>query len=187
MNRSEQILDAAEYCMRHKGFHQTSIQNVASQANVSIGLIYKYYKNKEALIEALVINIVQRMIVLLNADFEKIAHAGGITHSAQDIVPSKVEKSIVLLMEISSEATRNERIRQIMHHAWQVLKKNFITQEQALNPALDATVIHTRLYVMSLVIDGMIIRRCMKQRDIPASFMSFFDAITFDVNQHKSA
>ena len=42
MNRSEQILDAAEQCMRLKGFHQTSIQNIASQADVSIGLIYKY-------------------------------------------------------------------------------------------------------------------------------------------------
>ncbi|MGK3115465.1 TetR/AcrR family transcriptional regulator [Candidatus Pantoea formicae] len=187
MNRSEQILDAAEQCMRLKGFHQTSIQNIASQADVSIGLIYKYYKNKEAIIEALVTRVVQRMIALLNADFEQIAHAGGITHSAQDIVPPKVENSIVLLMEISSEATRNERIRHIMHDAWQVLKNNFIQQEQTLNPALDANMIHTRLYVMSLVIDGMIIRRCMKQRDVPASFMPFFDAITHDVNQHNGA
>ncbi|MBK0123794.1 helix-turn-helix transcriptional regulator [Pantoea sp. S61] len=184
MNRSEQILDAAEQCMRLKGFHQTSIQNIASQADVSIGLIYKYYKNKEAIIEALVTNVVQRMIALLNADFERIAHAGGVTHSVQDIVPPEVEHSIVLLMEVSSEATRNERIRQIMNDAWQVLKNNFITQEQTLNPSLDASVINTRLHIISLVIDGMIIRRCMKQREVPIGFMPFFDAITRDINQH---
>lgn len=187
MNRSEQILDAAEKCMRQKGFHQTSIQNIASQADVSIGLIYKYYKNKETIIEALVTNVVHRMITLLNADFEKITHARGVTHSVQDIVPPEIENSIILLMEISSEATRNERIRQIMYDAWQVLKKNFIAQDQAVNPALDANIIHTRMYVMSLVIDGMIIRRCMKQRDVPVEFMPFFDAITHDVNNHGIA
>ncbi len=80
MNRSEEILDAAEYCMRQKGFYQTSIQSIASQANVSIGLIYKYYKNKEAIVEALVTKVVQRMIVLLKADFEKMANAGRVTH-----------------------------------------------------------------------------------------------------------
>lgn len=186
MNRSDQILDAAEQCMRQKGFHQTTIQNIASQADVSIGLIYKYYKNKEAIIEALIKNVVQRMIALLNADFAKIAHAGGIIHSAQDIVPPDVEKSIVLLIEISSEATRNERIQQIMHDAWQTLKNNFILQQQGFNPALEANVIQTRLYVMSLVIDGMIIRRCMKQRDVPISFMSFFDTVTHDVNLHAT-
>ncbi|MDI9222414.1 TetR/AcrR family transcriptional regulator [Pantoea sp. EA-12] len=187
MNRSEQILDAAEQCMRQKGFHQTSIQNIASQADVSIGLIYKYYTNKEAIIEALVTHVVQRMITMLNADFEQIAHAGGMTHSANDIIPAEVENSIVLLMEVSSEATRNTRIRQIMNDAWQILKNNFITQEQALNPGLDANKIHTRLYIMSLVIDGIIIRRCMKQRAVPASFMSFFDTIANDVNQHSIA
>ncbi|MFB4360154.1 TetR/AcrR family transcriptional regulator [Pantoea sp. BS_8] len=186
MNRSEEILDAAEYCMRQKGFYQTSIQSIASQANVSIGLIYKYYKNKEAIVEALVTKVVQRMIVLLKADFEKMAESGKLTHSPGDTASPEVEKSIVLLIEISSESTRNARVRQILHHAWQVLKDNFIVQQQALNPALQANIIHTRLYVISLAIDGMIIRRFMKQRDIDTSFMSFFETINHDVN-HPNA
>lgn len=185
MNRSEEILEAAEYCMRQKGFYQTSVQSIARQANISVGLIYKYYKNKEAIIEALVKNIVQRMIILLKSDFEKLADAGKVTHSAHDLFSTEVENSIVLLIDISSESTRNERIRQIIYDAWQVLKENFITQEQALKPTLDADIIHARLYVMSLVIDGMIIRRCMKQREIDASFMAFFDTVTRDINQHS--
>ena len=186
MNRSEQILHAAEQCMRQKGFHQTSIQNIASQADVSIGLIYKYYKNKDAIIEALVTNVVQRMIALLNADFERIAHMNNKLEDAHDIVPPEVENSIVLLMEISSEATRNPRILQIMNEAWQQLKDNFMQQEQALHPDQDANIIHTRLHVMSLVIDGIIIRRCMKQRELAAGFMPFFDAITRDIYPHSA-
>lgn len=183
MNRSEEILDAAEYCMRQKGFYQTSIQSIASQANVSIGLIYKYYKNKEAIVEALVTKVVQRMIVLLKADFEKMANAGRVTHLPGDLASPEVEQSIVLLIEISSESTRNARIGQILHDAWQVLKENFITEQQALNPALEANIIHARLHVVSLVIDGMIIRRFMKRRETEDSFMPFFEAVSHDIHQ----
>ncbi|GME42136.1 TetR family transcriptional regulator [Pantoea agglomerans] len=187
MNRSEEILEAAEYCMRQKGFYQTSVQNIARQANVSVGLIYKYYKNKEAIIEALIKNVVQRMIDSLKDALDNLAHAGKVAHSAHGVVSVDVEKSIVLLIDISAEATRNERIRKIINDAWQMLKENFITQEQALNPSLDADIIQTRLYIMSLIIDGMTIRRYMKQREIDGSVMSFLDVISHDINQNSVA
>ncbi|RPE01574.1 TetR/AcrR family transcriptional regulator [Candidatus Pantoea deserta] len=187
MNRSEQILLAAEHCMRQKGFHQTSIQNIAEEASISIGLIYKYYKNKEAIIEALVISVVERMIALLNADFRRIAHRADHRSPSQDIVPPEVEKSITLLMEISSEATRNPAIEKILNDAWQKLKDNFIAQELALNPGQNASIINTRLHVMSLLIDGVIIRRCMKQRDISADFMAFLDTLIQELYPNSAA
>nr|WP_310616252.1 TetR/AcrR family transcriptional regulator [Pantoea cypripedii] len=185
MNRTEQILAAAEQCMRLKGFHQTSIQNIAREANVSVGLIYKYFTNKESIIEALVLNITQRLKDRLNDDLEKIAKSGGqarLPLFSAGLVPREVENDIVLLMEISSESMRNPRIMQIMTNAWQNLKDNFIAKEQALHPEKDSNVIHTRLYVLSLIIDGIIIRRSMKQRDIAPSFVPFFDGIINDVN-----
>ncbi|MCE0492099.1 TetR/AcrR family transcriptional regulator [Pantoea sp. Mb-10] len=185
MSRSENILDAAERCMRQHGFYQTSVQQIARESGVSIGLIYKYYKNKEAIIEALVTRVVQRMITLLNADFKHAAHAA--THSAQDIVPPAVEQSIVLLMEVSAEATRNARIHHIMQEAWQELGNNFIRQEQALNPTLEARVIRSRLSTMSLIIDGLIIRRCMKQQAIPEGFLPFFAEINREVHRPDGA
>ncbi|MDF2041171.1 MULTISPECIES: TetR/AcrR family transcriptional regulator [unclassified Pantoea] len=187
MNRSEEILEAAEYCMRQKGFYQTSVQSIARQANVSVGLIYKYYKNKEAIIEALIKSVVQRMIDLLKDDLDNLAQAGNVTYSAHDTVSIDVEKSIALLIDISAEATRNERIRQIIYDAWQALKENFIIQEQAINPALNKEIIQTRLYIISLILDGMTIRRYMKQREIEGSFMSFLDAISQDINQQSVA
>lgn len=187
MNRKEQILDAAEQCMRLKGFYQTSIQNIASQANISVGLIYKYFTNKESIIEALVLNITQRLKDLLNDDLEQIAKSGGearLPLFSAGLVPREVENDIVLLMEISSEAMRNPRILHIMTDAWQDLRDNFISKEQTLHPGKDASVIHTRLYVLSLIIDGIIIRRCMKQREIVPAFVPFFDAIISDVNNN---
>lgn len=187
MSRSDLILKAAESCMREKGFRQTSVQNIAKEAGVSVGLIYKYYENKEAIIEALVTSVVQKMIDLLNSDFDKIAHAEKITNSMQDILPPALEHSIVLLMEVSAEATRNARIHQIMDDAWQELKNNFIRQEQSHKPEVEASNIYARLYVMSLIIDGMIIRRSLKQRDVPDSFMLLFNNIIQDINRHETA
>lgn len=190
MNRKEQILDAAEQCMRLKGFHQTSIQNIASQADISVGLIYKYFTNKESIIEALVLNITQRLKDLLNDDLEHIAQSGGearLPLFSAGLVPHEVENDIVLLMEVSSEAMRNERVMKIMTDAWQDLRDNFISKEQALYPGKNASVIHTRLYVLSLMIDGIIIRRCMKQREIVPAFVPFFDGIINDVNNNEIA
>ncbi|MDH2066828.1 TetR/AcrR family transcriptional regulator [Pantoea sp. GD03673] len=187
MNRSEDILDAAEYCMRQKGFYQTSVQSIARQAKISVGLIYKYYKNKEAIIEALIKRVVQRMIDSLKNNLANRAPAGNLPSSAHHVVSIDVEKNIVLLIDISAEATRNERIRQIISDAWQALKENFVIQELALNPTLQAEVIETRLYIMSLIIDGLTIRRCMKQREIEGSFMSFLDVISRDINRHSAA
>lgn len=47
--RREQIAAAAERCFSERGFHQTSMQEVATAAGVSLGLLYRYYANKEAL------------------------------------------------------------------------------------------------------------------------------------------
>lgn len=186
MNSEQKILQAAEHCMRDKGFHQTSVQNVAAGANVSVGLIYKYFKNKEAIIEALVLNVVQRMKQLLNSDFEKISHSSPEIYSADDILPPPVEQSIVLLMEISAESTRNERVKDIMNEAWNDLKQNFIVQTQGRYSGIDASIINTRLYMMSLIIDGIIIRRCMKKNSIPDEFIQQFNAIAREVNQTKN-
>lgn len=85
-------------------------------------------------------------------------------------------------MEISAESTRNERISDIMYDAWNDLKQNFIVETQGRYPGVDASVINTRLYMMSLIIDGIIIRRCMKKSSVPDDFMHLFNTIAREVN-----
>jgi AcrR family transcriptional regulator len=48
--RRQQILDGAERCFRAKGFHQSSMQDIAREAGVSMGLLYRYFENKEAIV-----------------------------------------------------------------------------------------------------------------------------------------
>jgi TetR/AcrR family transcriptional regulator, repressor for uid operon len=50
--RRSEIISAAEQCFVERGFHQTSMQNIVEASGLSMGLLYRYFANKEAIIEA---------------------------------------------------------------------------------------------------------------------------------------
>ena len=52
-DRRCQILDAALVCFARHGFHQTSMHDISAEAGISVGLIYRYFENKEAVISAM--------------------------------------------------------------------------------------------------------------------------------------
>lgn len=52
-DRREQILGAAMVCFAKRGFHQSSMHHIAEAAGISVGLIYRYFASKEAVIGAL--------------------------------------------------------------------------------------------------------------------------------------
>ena len=57
--RRRQILSAATNLMQQSGFHAMSMQSVADEANVSVGLIYQYFGNKEDLLRGVVVDILE--------------------------------------------------------------------------------------------------------------------------------
>lgn len=57
--RRRQILAAATSLMQQSGFHAISMQSVADEARVSVGLIYQYFGNKEDLLRGVVVDILE--------------------------------------------------------------------------------------------------------------------------------
>ena len=53
LDRREQILEAAIVCFAKRGFHQASMHDISAEAGISVGLIYRYFQNKEAVIAAM--------------------------------------------------------------------------------------------------------------------------------------
>ncbi len=53
IDRREQILRAAMVCFAKRGFHQASMHDISAEAGTSVGLIYRYFENKEAVISAM--------------------------------------------------------------------------------------------------------------------------------------
>ena len=48
--RRQQILDAAFGCFARQGFHQTTMQDICREAELSPGAVYRYFDSKEAII-----------------------------------------------------------------------------------------------------------------------------------------
>jgi len=50
----ERILQAAQQCFIKHGFHAASMAGIAETAGMSAGLIYRYFENKSAIIQAII-------------------------------------------------------------------------------------------------------------------------------------
>ncbi|XVX19594.1 TetR/AcrR family transcriptional regulator [Actinomycetota bacterium] len=55
--RRSQILSAAARLMIETGYHGVTMQQVAEEAGLSVGLIYQYFGNKEDVLRAVVVDI----------------------------------------------------------------------------------------------------------------------------------
>lgn len=51
--RFNEILDAAEACFIRRGVHQTTMHDICEEARLSPGAVYRYFKGKEDLIDAM--------------------------------------------------------------------------------------------------------------------------------------
>jgi AcrR family transcriptional regulator len=51
--RRRQILDAARRCFLRNGFHATSMQDVISEAGLSVGAVYSYFGSKQQLVTSI--------------------------------------------------------------------------------------------------------------------------------------
>ncbi|MEV0096550.1 TetR/AcrR family transcriptional regulator [Streptomyces sp. NPDC050738] len=56
--RRSQILDGAARCFARNGFHATSMQDVLQEAGLSAGAVYRYFRGKDEIIEAVVTTVI---------------------------------------------------------------------------------------------------------------------------------
>jgi AcrR family transcriptional regulator len=113
--RRQQILDAAAACFARRGFHQTTMQHICEEADLSPGAVYRYFPSKEAIIEAM-----SEYRQKQNAELLEQAVAKEETLDVMDELlrlffierdGAELDASCALMIELVSECPRNERIR----------------------------------------------------------------------------
>ncbi len=67
VDKREQILIAAEHLIAESGFHGLSMQKLANAAGVAAGTIYRYFSDKEHLLEEVRLNVSQRIAKAVQA------------------------------------------------------------------------------------------------------------------------
>lgn len=107
----DRILCAALKCFIEHGFHAASMANIAEAAQMSAGLMYRYFENKSAIVRA----IVERQLQNGRAQIEQL-------HTSADLAASLLQTyrlwlardpsvvNPVLHLEMSAEATRDPQI-----------------------------------------------------------------------------
>ena len=116
--RRQQVLDAAIECFRQRGFHAASMQEISAAAAMSVGHIYHYFENKDAIIAA----IVDQEVRQAAADFQKIGKAKDIAAAMLEFASQCFARTMsdthwTLSFEIAAEASRNPSVRAIVQDA----------------------------------------------------------------------
>lgn len=111
-DRRDRILQAAERAFATLGFHAARMQDVANEARMSAGNLYRYFTSKDAIVSGLV----QRDQSALSADFRRLAASGDLLSEVErmlryHLVQSPAER-VQLILEIWAEAARNPGIRE---------------------------------------------------------------------------
>ncbi|WDP85419.1 MAG: helix-turn-helix transcriptional regulator [Desulfobacter sp.] len=117
--RYRTILDAAESLFAHRGFLETSVEQIADKAEVSVGTVYFYFKNKEALLDQLFDESLFLLRSILGKKFEKAdTPEQGIEMAGQaffdEFCLEHTHKALILFREATSHGKKMENRRKKM-------------------------------------------------------------------------
>ncbi len=117
--RRQQIVDAASACARRSGFHGSSMAEIAQQAGMSVGQIYRYFDSKEAIIAGIVARDMAEMrdkYSQLQEGDEPVVDAI-LQRCATAIDNLYAPERAALMLEVVAEAARNPRVAEILRAA----------------------------------------------------------------------
>lgn len=116
--RKDQILEAAARCFARRGFHGTSIAQLAKASGMSPGHIYHFFENKESIIAALVERKLAQSLAMVS-QFEDAEDVFQALIDRVDIGLSEKSNldNAALELEILAEAARNPRVAASVRNA----------------------------------------------------------------------
>ena len=159
--RRQQIQDAAALCFRRSGFHGASMAEIARTANLSVGQIYRYFENKEAIIEAIVEQDTEEKRVKF-AEF--LSAPGDITEYLIDNCVDAIDRfwdpeRAALMLEVLAEAARNPRVAAILQKRdaeERLLNAEF--RQRIQKPEWSEEETEIRAELMGMLFEGMAVR-----------------------------
>ncbi|WP_395791857.1 TetR/AcrR family transcriptional regulator [Aquimonas sp.] len=164
--RRQQILQAAGVCFAEKGFHQTSMAEIAKAAGLSMGLLYRYFANKDSLVLTFA-EVSRAQSVTM---FESLATSDRPRQELAAIVDTLLGEVLDpallrLQMEVMAEACRNAPLmaalrredqlgRQALLESVEALRKRDLIKPQVPAPAL--------VELLNALFEGLTVRLAMQ-------------------------
>ena len=115
LDRPAQILDAAVVCFAKRGFHQASMHDISAEAGISVGLIYRYFQNKEAVIAAMA----DRHKKQIHEILERARQAPSLRESLETLFTAhcgetEPQVTAAFVVDLFAEASRNEHVAELV-------------------------------------------------------------------------
>ncbi|MBL0290662.1 MAG: TetR family transcriptional regulator [Betaproteobacteria bacterium] len=160
--RRAQILAAAATCFRRHGFHGASVAAIATASGMSVGHIYHYFENKEAIIAGIVAGDLERFRDLS----AQLRSAPDVLDALLGAVADGVQRAVdpdaaALKVEIAAEASRNDRVARIVRTADSQAMAGLADLLAAIrrDNGRDDAVAADLAEIVAALIDGLMLRR----------------------------
>ena len=149
--RRQQILDAAFACFARNGFHQTTMQDICREAELSPGAVYRYFDSKDLIIEASTEECHQQSAAMIEAAIAKGETLDVLDHMVGNLAmldDPEARRHLLVTVQLWAEALRNPRVmdaqRRMSHDVWlQALSELFAGARDRgeIAPDLDPTAV----------------------------------------------
>lgn len=158
------LITAAVACFAEKGFSATSVREIATRAGISQGAMYTYFKSKDELIRAIVLE--EQNSALASQD---IAHPGSFFEKVCQQVQSCISDvgypvTHHLWIEIMAESARNPELRETFVSSDRIMRQgleNIIKQGITAGEFSSDIKAGELTIILYAFIDGMIARKAI--------------------------
>ena len=156
----QRVLDAAERCFVASGFHAASIADIAAEARMSPGLIYRYFKNKNAIVKG----IIDRRLQERCRAIEDLDDSGGMLRALLQAFDcwrrmDNPKMNVALFLEMTAAATRDAEIAKLTRTADEFVRNGLQQTVQRIASAhgvvLSGAALRSRTLILQCLIEGL--------------------------------
>ena len=125
--RREQILAAARACFLRNGLHNTSMQDLIREAGLSVGAVYRYFKSKNEIVNAIAETVAGTLAVQLREIADRdlpLTETMGLALDAMDRQAGP-DGTLPLALQIWAEATIDPAIHEIVRVRYLAMRAMF--------------------------------------------------------------
>ncbi|WP_413728105.1 TetR/AcrR family transcriptional regulator [Sodalis sp. RH19] len=181
-DRRDHIIAAARLCFRKHGFHGAGMAEIAAQSQLSVGQIYRYFTNKEAIIEEIAHRIVKHRVQLMRDNDNNLEHMALALADHRLLDGDETEINQALMLEVSAEATRNPRIARILLDVDAVLFREGCHMLMQSYPEMSHDAAANLAELIAVLSEGTMLRILTRQRQtthegLAQIYLNLFSAV----------
>ena len=177
----ERILCAALKCFIEHGFHAASMASIAATAEMSAGLMYRYFENKSAIVLA----IIERQ---LHEGRQQLARMRTSSDLAAELLDAFERwrardpgmMNAALFLEMNAEATRDPQIAEALRASDEAIRQDleaWMSRDRAEGGlGLPAVTVGTRAFILQCFFKGLLVSAVRQPHLDRAALKSAIDA-----------